>query len=340
MEHKQIDKAEVPAVDIVEARLMALNQNISIEAVGYDFDAMSYRFRIAAPNARQASFDLGRDLLADLRDNPDGPKSKYSVELNAKLHSKVLEAVETSGLISFGDEVLKFLLLRFIYTEQQSHRTVNKWNTIGKGLAGNLERQLRLELSIEEKDKLIWAWNELMRLRLIASTGTDLVVPDDWVKITEKGKSAVEGKSYADYAEIEIFIGKGEVYTAFRQIQTILQGAKRRIVIIDPYVDDVVLDFIAELDTGIAVQLATQHTKPSFKAGYAKLVQQRGNLEARCCDAFHDRFVILDGAVCYHFGSSLNCLGNKGTVISRKNDAILNDTLAEFNKAWQTATSV
>jgi len=57
----------------------------------------------------------------------------------------LLEAIETKGLIAYGDELLKYLLLQFIYAEQRSNRSVEKYNTIGKGIQGDFERWLRAE---------------------------------------------------------------------------------------------------------------------------------------------------------------------------------------------------
>jgi hypothetical protein len=256
------------------------------------------------------------------------------------VNSQVLETIETAGLISFGEEPLKFLLLKFVAEEQKNGRTVYKYNAIGKGVQGDFERWLKTDLVPEEKQNLIWAWNEVVRLRLIAPTGTDLIAPDDWVKITERGTAAVEGKSYTEYSEIEVFISKGEVYTGFRALQQIFEQARSEIIIIDPYVDEQVLDHVAALNSTIKVQLLTEHVKETFKAAFPKLVQQRGNVEARVASHFHDRFVILDGAACYQLGSSINHLGRKATVIDRKSGTVKDKILSEFASLWGGARSI
>jgi len=337
MSYKPIPIDHVPGSEAIAARLQSIDANVTVAEAFYEFDGRQFRIRMTAPNGRESDVVFSGDFLDDVRDNPEGPRSKYSIELTTKLHAPLLEGVERSGLIAYGDELLKYLLLQFIHTEQLNNRSVEKYNAIGKGIQSDFERWLKTDLTTEEKDKLIWAWSELVRLRLIAPTGTDLVIPDNWVRLTEKGMSAVEGKSYADYAEIEIFIGKGEVYTGLRQVQLVFQQAKRQVIIIDPWVDESMLDFIAALNPAVSVQLATQNTSKGFGGAYTKLAKQRGNVEARSSNAFHDRFVILDGAVCYHFGSSLNHLGKKATVASRKSENMLNRTLDEFNRHWPGA---
>jgi hypothetical protein len=340
MAFRSYDRTKVPALDIVEARIVAISADLSIDDIAYDFDTGTYRLRLLAKNGRLADLDLSRELLEDLRDNPSGPKAKYTLELTSKLTAKILEAIEGAGLIAFGDEALKYLLLRFVVTEHKNSRTVHKYNAIGKDAPGQFEQWLKTDLLPDEKDTLIWSWGELMRLRLIAPRGNDLVAPDEWAKATERGIAAVEGKSFTEYEEMEVFISKGEVYTAYRALQRIFQQARSKVVIIDPYMDEQVLDHVAELDASVNVQLVTEDIKGSFKIAYAKLIQQRGNIEARTVAFFHDRFIVLDALACYQLGSSINHLGSKATVVDRKGDAVRDRVLADVARIWPGAKSL
>jgi hypothetical protein len=338
MAFKGITRDKVPAFDIVQSRIKAISSNVTITDTGYDFDSMLYRFVLNGDQNRSADLDLPRELLDDLRDNPTGPNSRYTFELTSKLNEKIREAVESSGLISYSDEALKYALLRYIVKEHRNGRTVHKYNAIGRNAQGTFEQDTRTELSTEEKDSLIWSWGELMRLRLIAPTGTDLVVPDEWVKPTEKGIAAVEGRTFTEYEEIEVFVAKGEVFTAFRVLQRIFQQARAKVIIIDPYVDETVLDHIAELNPSIEVKVITEHLLGQFKTAYSKLQAQRGNVEVRTAANFHDRFIILDDDKCYQLGSSINHIGKKSTVIDGKNEPVRDKVLAEFAKAWLVGT--
>jgi hypothetical protein len=338
MAFKTIQPSEVPAFTIVAARAKSISAEVLISETGYDFDRELYSFRLAGPSGRHADVSFSREFLDDLRDNPASPTGKYTLELTAKLDSTLLEAIEVSGLISFGEEALKFLLLKFVAEEQKNGRPLHKYNVIGKGAQGEFERWLGRDLALDEKDSLIWTWDELIRLRMIAPTGQDLVAPDSWIKLTERGASAIEGKSFGEYVEIETFISKGQVYTAFRALQLIFQQARSEVIVIDPYVDEQVLDHIAAIDPQIKVQLVTEHVKGIFVAAYRKLLQQRGNLEVRVAAHFHDRFIILDGAVCYQLGSSINTLGSKATVIDRKSNTVRDGVLSEFSGLWPRAT--
>jgi hypothetical protein len=332
-----IRSSDVPAFTIVEERAKSISSDISILESGYDFDRELYCFRLTGPSGRQADVHFSREFLDDLKDNPSSPTGKYTLELTAKLDAKLLEAIEVSGLISFGEQSLKFLLLKFVSDEQKNGRSPQKYNAIGRGGQGDFERWLKRDLTADEKDSLIWTWDELMRLRLIAPTGKDLAAPDSWIKLTDRGAAAVEGKTFIEYGEIEAFISKGEVYTAFRSLQRIFQQARVEVIVVDPYVDEQVLDHIAALDPHIKVQIITEHVKGIFAPAYRKLLQQRGNLEVRAAAHFHDRFVILDRAVCYQLGSSINTLGSKATVIDRKSSTVRDAVLSEFDGLWPRA---
>jgi len=151
---------------------------------------------------------------------------------------------------------------------------------------------------------------------------------------------AIEGKSYVEYDEHEVFIAKGEVYTAYRTISNIMSQAQKEILVIDPYVDEDLLDMFAGLDPSVKIRVLTEHLKGNFKLALRKLQQQRVGIEVRCSAQFHDRFIVVDGKACYQLGGSINHAGAKATVIGTKSDAIRDRVIAEAEKAWSAASPV
>ncbi|MSO62614.1 MAG: hypothetical protein EXQ50_11080 [Acidobacteria bacterium] len=66
---------------------------------------------------------------------------------------------------------------------------------------------------------------------------------------------------------------------------------------------------------------------------------QYGGLSVRTSDAFHDRFVVVDGTEFYHFGASIKDAGNKGSMFSRiEESAVINAIQAEWQKQWLVAS--
>jgi hypothetical protein len=339
MSARQIDLNVVPGIAIIQARLASIDPAVSVADAGFDSDRGSYVL-VMTGQGREGRVTLSRELLDDIRDNRTSAGSRYTQELHAKLTAALREVIESNGLISFSENALKYNMLRFIYNESKARQHIEKFNTIGRDGPGDFERWLKIELTPEEKETLIWIWGDLLRLRLITPTGKDLVIPDNWVRATDKGVAAIEGKTYVEYDEHEVFIPKGEVYTAHRTIMKIMSQGQSEILVIDPYVDEDLLDMFAGLDPAVKIRVLTEHLKGNFKLAFRKLHQQRGGIEVRCSSQFHDRFIVVDSRACYQLGGSINHAGAKATVIGTKSDAIRDRIVAEAETAWLSATTV
>lgn len=85
------------------------------------------------------------------------------------------------------------------------------------------------------------------------------------MRLTDKGVVAIEGKSYVEYDDKEVFFSNGEDYGAYRNIKDIMAQARVEILVIDPYVDENLLDMCASLDASINVRVLSEHLKGDFK---------------------------------------------------------------------------
>lgn len=84
---------------------------------------------------------------------------------------------------------LKLLTLQIFGKSSQSKA---KYDVLGKPYSpGDLERELNTILSSEERNRARKALEELIQGDFIRPTMADLMVPDDWLEITEKGRSAL-----------------------------------------------------------------------------------------------------------------------------------------------------
>ena len=116
--------------------------------------------------------------------------------------------------------------------------------------------------------------------------------------------------------------------------------SQSELMVIDPYVDEDLLDIFASLNPAVKIRLLTEHPKGNFKTAYRKLQQQRRGIEVRRSTQFHDRFIVVDKAACYQLGGSINHAGAKATTIGMKQDVIRNRVIAEAEKAWSSAMSI
>jgi len=85
MSFKPLPIDKVPGSRAVELRLQSIDANVALAEAFYDFDTRNYRLTLVGPNGRHADVVFNGDFLDDVWDNPDGPRSKYSIELIQKL---------------------------------------------------------------------------------------------------------------------------------------------------------------------------------------------------------------------------------------------------------------
>lgn len=103
----------------------------------------------------------------------------------------------------------------------------------------------------------------------------------------------------------------GQIFDAFSLLTDIVGHATRELVLIDGYIDVITLNILAKKNAGVDVfaytlpsaRISTQDIN-SFNAQYPTLTVKRTT-------AFHDRFLIIDGADGYHIGASLKDAGKK-----------------------------
>ena len=128
----------------------------------------------------------------------------------------------------------------------------------------------------------------------------------------------------------------GQIFDAFSLLIDIVGHAKKEIVLIDGYIDVITLNILAKKNAGVDVfaytlpsaRISTQDIN-SFNAQYPTLTVKRTT-------AFHDRFLIIDGADGYHIGASLKDAGKKCFGINKIEGAdVLKDIM---KKALQTGT--
>ena len=110
----------------------------------------------------------------------------------------------------------------------------------------------------------------------------------------------------------------GQIYDAYSKIQDIFKEAKNKLVIIDSYADNTILDIIKRLS--INVIIITKSNNLLTKQDIERYNKQYNNLTVKYDNTFHDRYFILDDSIVYHCGTSINRIGYKTFSITRIND--------------------
>jgi len=106
----------------------------------------------------------------------------------------------------------------------------------------------------------------------------------------------------------------GQIYDAYSFANDLLKTAKNEIILIDNYIDDMVLTIFSKMPN-IRVTIYTNTISKQLKLDFEKYQKQYQNVEIRIFKNSHDRFIILDKKEVYHLGASLKDLGKKWFVL-------------------------
>ena len=102
----------------------------------------------------------------------------------------------------------------------------------------------------------------------------------------------------------------GQIYDAYSFVAELVRSAKRRIVLIDNYIDDTVLTILSKREAGVEAVIYTRKISKQLQLDIDKHNAQYPTVEVRTFSKAHDRFLIIDEKV-YLVGASIKDLGKK-----------------------------
>lgn len=108
----------------------------------------------------------------------------------------------------------------------------------------------------------------------------------------------------------------GQIFDAYTFVNDRIREAKKRIVLIDNYVDDSVLTMLDKRNKGVDAVVYTKNISRQLSLDFEKHNAQYSPIEVKQFDRSHDRFLCVDETV-YHIGASLKDLGKKWFAFSR-----------------------
>ncbi len=117
---------------------------------------------------------------------------------------------------------------------------------------------------------------------------------------------------------------EGQIYDAYSLMIKIFERARSSIIIIDNYIDKNILDILSKTNRKV-----TLVTNKYNNIDYEKYKEQYDNVILVVNNSFHDRFIILDKKVLYHFGASFKDLGKKCFAITKIESKELLDSLLD-----------
>jgi hypothetical protein len=141
----------------------------------------------------------------------------------------------------------------------------------------------------------------------------------------------------------EIFFPKGSQWDAFVAIRAVLNKAQNNLMLVDPFCDGAFFDILhSSTARPKAVQLLCRKNPTALKAeAQAVSSQHQVAIELRTSSDFHDRFLVVDQAACFHLGASINHAGSRDFMISAVEDARNRDALIKaLDEAWRDGAPI
>lgn len=174
-----------------------------------------------------------------------------------------------------------------------------------------LSSVLRSEKAIEVNIRIMRAFT-LMR-NFIKKHGSLLQRLDrlemKQLKTDEKVDTILDRLNRYDEIREGIFFD-GQIFDAYAFIAKLIRKAKKRIVVIDSYVDDSVLVQLSKRNPGVTVDIYDGKISLQLRQDVARHNAQYPGVTLHAYNKAHDRFLIIDEEV-YHIGHSLKDLGKK-----------------------------
>ena len=102
----------------------------------------------------------------------------------------------------------------------------------------------------------------------------------------------------------------GQIFDAYVFVSDLIKSARRRIVLIDNYVDESVLLLLSKRAPGVSAEIRTGRMPEPLRLDVQKHNSQYPPVKIVQTQNIHDRFLIVDDDV-YHIGASLKDLGKK-----------------------------
>ena len=123
----------------------------------------------------------------------------------------------------------------------------------------------------------------------------------------------------------------GQIYDAYTFVSDLIKSAKRRIILIDNYVDETVLTLLDKREEGVSAVIYTQQISRQFQLDIDRHNAQYAPVDVETFRLSHDRFLCIDDDV-YHIGASIKDLGRKWFGFSKMEILTPDELVERINK--------
>ncbi len=204
--------------------------------------------------------------------------------------------------------------------DSMKHSSNNPYAFTEQGVA-MLSAVLRSNVAVQISVKIM---NAFIQMRKLIAHHDGLLQRMDGLErklVTADQKFEQVFKALEDKSNISsqgIFFN-GQVFDAYELNSKIIRSAKKKIILIDNYIDESSLIQLAKKKKGVDVHLLTKTISRQLKLDVQKANDQYGHFKVKTFGLSHDRFLIIDNEHVYHLGASLKDVGKKWFAFSKMN---------------------
>ena len=123
----------------------------------------------------------------------------------------------------------------------------------------------------------------------------------------------------------------GQIYDAYAFVSDLIKSAKKRIILIDNYVDETVLTLLDKREESVSAVIYTQQISRQFQLDIDRHNAQYAPIDVETFRLSHDRFLCIDDDV-YHIGASIKDLGKKWFGFSKMEILTPNELVERINR--------
>ena len=239
---------------------------------------------------------------------------QFCFQLTAKEHENLISQFVTSSVKT--DNYGGRRKLPYVFTEQGIAM-----------LSGLLKNEIAVEVSINIMNAFVMMRKFILNNREIFNR---LITVEYRLLEHDKKFDTVFDKIQKEEVIKEKIFYNGQIYDAYSLLVDIIKHAKKKIVIIENYIDKTILDLLSKKKVNVNVLVVTSPICKLSELDIAKFNEQYPKLVINNSNEYHDRFIIIDDDI-YHCGASLKDLGKKCFAISKMGDKTLLEKILDKN---------
>ena len=121
----------------------------------------------------------------------------------------------------------------------------------------------------------------------------------------------------------------GQIFDAYELACKLIKSARKRIVLIDNYIDESVLTLLDKRESGVTAEIYTHQPDAQLQLDIQRHDSQYAPIPVHVLTRSHDRFLLVDDEV-YHIGASIKDLGKRWFAIMKMQETKADEILGKL----------